>query len=112
MTDAAGYNIYNLSEKNVQNILNSYFGESGIEYGVIRVTIGGVDFSTHPYTYDDNPNDFNLTKFSLTDEDFKWKIPFVQSALRISKKQIKLFASAWTAPPWMKTNNNYKGNGN
>ncbi len=39
------------------------------------------------------------------------KIPFVQSALRLSKKQIKLFASAWTIPPWMKTNNDYKGNG-
>lgn len=26
-------------------------------------------------------------------------------------KELKLFASAWTAPPWMKTNNNWIGVG-
>ncbi len=89
-----------------------------------------------PYTYDDYPNDFDLNNFTLSNEDIKWKIPFVQNgiifyvfiqrnikyfliekkifnkiAMRISKKTLKMFASAWTAPPWMKTNNDYKGNG-
>ena len=78
---------------------------------MIRVTVGGVDFSMRQYTYDDVPNDFNLTQFQLGPEDIKWKIPFIQAALKTSKKNVKLFASAWTAPPWMKTNNDYKGNG-
>jgi glucosylceramidase len=52
-----------------------------------------------------------LTNFTLTNEDVKWKIPFVQKAIEISRKPLKMFASAWTAPPWMKTNNDYKGNG-
>jgi glucosylceramidase len=70
-----------------------------------------VDFSLRPYSYDDTPNDFDLKNFSFGQEDIKWKIPFCQAANAISKKTIKYFASAWTAPPWMKTNNNFSGNG-
>jgi glucosylceramidase len=47
--------------------------------------------------------------FELQPEDLKWKIPFVQSALSLSEKKISLFASAWTAPKWLKTNNDFKG---
>ena len=112
ITDAAGANIYNLSQKATQNILNSYFDPSGIEYGVLRVPLAGVDFSLRPYSYDDTINDLNLTKFALSYEDLKWKIPFAQAAIALSKnKKIKFFASAWTAPKWMKTNNDFKGNG-
>lgn len=44
-----------------------------------RVPIGGTDFSTRPYTYDDDVGDFggadaNLTKFALQSEDFKFKV--------------------------------------
>ncbi|CAF0930114.1 unnamed protein product [Brachionus calyciflorus] len=111
ITDSSGFNIYHLSPQSIDNLINSYFSKTGIEYNIIRVPVAGVDFSTRTYTYDDTPNDFNLTKFSLSQEDLEWKIPFIQSALKVSPKQIKLFASAWSAPPWMKTNNDYKGNG-
>ena len=111
MTDAAGSNIASLSKNSLANLLNSYFSSDGIEFNIIRVPLAGTDFSLREYSYDDNPNDFNLTKFSLSKEDTEWKIPFIQSALSISKKNISLFASAWTAAPWMKTNNDYKGNG-
>lgn len=100
MTDAAGFNIYSLSPDMVDKVVRSYFDPSGLEYGVIRVPLAGVDFSTHTYTYDDSPNDFNLTNFSLSMEDIKWKIPFVQAAIKASKKTLKMFGSAWTAPPW------------
>lgn len=42
-----------------------------------RVPIGGTDFSTRPYTYDDDVDsgvDANLTKFALQPEDFKFKV--------------------------------------
>lgn len=73
--------------------------------------MAGVDFSLRTYSYDDTPGDLNLTKFSLSYEDLNWKIPFVHSAIKLSKKKLKFFASAWTAPKWMKTNNDFKGNG-
>jgi glucosylceramidase len=103
--------VFQLSQKTVQNFMYSYFDPSGIEYNIIRVPIAGVDFSNRTYTYDDYPNDFDLTNFSLSYEDVNFKIPAIHNALKLSQKEIKLFASAWSAPPWMKTNNDYKGNG-
>lgn len=111
MTDASGYNIFSLSASTIQNLVNSYFSKDGIEYNIIRVPLAGVDFSTRTYSYDDFANDFNLSNFSLSKEDYEWKIPFIQYALKSSPKEVKLFASAWSAPPWMKTNKDYKGNG-
>ncbi|RNA28300.1 glucosylceramidase [Brachionus plicatilis] len=111
MTDASGFNIYSLSALTIQNLINSYFSKDGIEYNIIRVSVAGVDFSTRTYSYDDFAGDFNLSKFSLSKEDYEWKIPFIQSAIKTSPREVKLFASAWSAPPWMKTNNDYKGNG-
>ena len=84
---------------------------TGLEYNVLRVPVGGVDFSVRPYTYDDVADDFNLTQFALQVEDVKWKLPIIQTALNLTKKEIKFFASAWSAPAWMKTNNDIKGNG-
>ena len=103
--------VFQLSKATISNFLNSYFKNSGIEYNVIRVPLAGVDFSNRTYTYDETDGDFNLTNFSLSHEDFNYKIPLIQTALKLTSKQMKIFASAWTAPPWMKTNKDYKGNG-
>lgn len=46
----------------------------GIEYTLGRIPMASCDFSMHPYSYDDNSGDFNLTKFSLTQEDKKFKV--------------------------------------
>lgn len=46
----------------------------GIEFQLGRVPIGGSDFSTRPYSYDDHPNDDNLTMFALQPEDVHFKV--------------------------------------
>jgi hypothetical protein len=54
---------------------SSYFGPDGLEYNMMRVPIGGADFSTHPYTYNEYPlYDIHLTNFSLTNEDLFLKV--------------------------------------
>ena len=74
-TDAAGLNIKTLPENLQNRIISDYFSKSGIEYNLGRIPIGGSDFSTHAYSYDDNnKDDFDLLKFSLTEEDFKYKV--------------------------------------
>ena len=50
------------------------FSENGVEYSVVRTTIAGSDFSTRPYSYDDYEDDYNLTHFSLVDEDTKFRV--------------------------------------
>lgn len=57
------------------SILSSFHNSHlGIEYTLGRIPMASCDFSTHPYSYDDNNGDFNLTKFSLTQEDKKFKV--------------------------------------
>ncbi|CAL4125526.1 unnamed protein product, partial [Meganyctiphanes norvegica] len=113
-TDAAGLNIISLTPPMQDKLIRSYYSSEGLEYNLGRVPIGGTDFSTRPYTYDDltnNKTDKSLNNFSLANEDYQYKIPIVQAALKMSSTEVKLLASPWSAPAWMKDNQNLKGKG-
>ena len=73
-TDAAGINIAKLSKPLQDTLISNYFGQNGIGYSIGRIPIGGSDFSTRPYSYDDHPNDFTLDTFALQEEDYKFKV--------------------------------------
>uniref|UniRef100_A0A8C5PS06 Glucosylceramidase n=1 Tax=Leptobrachium leishanense TaxID=445787 RepID=A0A8C5PS06_9ANUR len=111
VTDSASLNILALTSGTQENLLKSYFSEEGSEYNILRVPMGGCDFSVRAYTYLDKAGDYKLDSFSLQEEDLKLKIPIIQKAKALSKRPISLFASPWTAPPWMKTNNATTGKG-
>ncbi|KAF0314616.1 Glucosylceramidase [Amphibalanus amphitrite] len=109
-TDAAGVNINSLSPEVQDQLLRAYFAEEGIRYKLGRVPIAGTDFSERPYSYDDNPGDESLEQFALTEEDFLLKIPHILAARELAP-DLQLFGSAWSAPAWMKTNNDFIGIG-
>jgi glucosylceramidase len=73
-TDAAGINIASLPLNMQQNVMKDYFAPNGLEYSMGRIPIGGCDFSTHPYSYDDHPGDINLTQFKSAKEDYLYKV--------------------------------------
>jgi glucosylceramidase len=82
---------------------------NGIGVSYLRVTVGSSDLNDHVYTYDDVPegqSDPMLDKFSL-DADKADVIPVLKQILAIDPK-MKLLASPWSAPAWMKTNGNAK----
>ncbi|CAG7817616.1 unnamed protein product [Allacma fusca] len=112
-TDAAGLNIRTLSPNTQENLIKSYFGPDGAEYTMGRVPIGGTDFSTRAYTYDDRGEepDTNLTHFALQPEDHELKIPYIKRAFELSEGKLELVASPWSAPVWMKTNDKLNGAG-
>jgi len=110
-TDAAGINIASLSTKTQENLISAYFGPTGIEYNTGRINMGGCDFSDRQYTYCDVPGDVNLTSFNLTHDDNIYKIPYIKMAKQKSRKELKLMASPWSAPAWMKSNNALNGMG-
>lgn len=59
----------------------------------------------HPYTYDDMPagrSDPQLAHFSIA-HDQAYILPALRQMLAINP-QTTLFATPWTAPPWMKAN--------
>ena len=85
-------------------------GEGSIGVSYLRVSIGASDLSESVFTYNDLPageTDVNLQKFNLS-KDLEHLIPLLKEILAINPK-IKILGSPWTAPLWMKTNNNSVG---
>ncbi|KZC06829.1 Glucosylceramidase [Dufourea novaeangliae] len=110
-TDSAGIQISKLSKPTQDQLIRAYFHpKSGSGYTLGRVPIGGTDFSTRPYTYDDEENDVSLEHFSLAKDDYDYKIPYIRKALEFNP-ELKLVSAAWSPPTWMKTNDKINGFG-
>jgi glucosylceramidase len=93
-------------------ILHELFATNGLSIGVsyLRISIGSSDLNDHVFSYDDmsqGETDPTLAKFSL-DPDRADVIPILKQILTINPK-IKILASPWSAPAWMKTNDDPKG---
>ncbi|XP_044265543.1 lysosomal acid glucosylceramidase-like [Tribolium madens] len=111
-TDSVGINIGSLDENVQKFLLQSYFSNDGIEYSLCRIPIGGTDYSTRAYTYDDGEEDPDLNNFALTEEDFKYKIPYMKQAMELrGEDKLRFLASPWMVPKWIKTNGKYDGLG-
>jgi glucosylceramidase len=87
-------------------ILRELYADDGNNIGssYIRVSVGASDMNDHVYSYDDIPageTDPTMAKFSL-DPDRADVIPVLKEILAINPK-IKILASPWSAPLWMKT---------
>jgi glucosylceramidase len=83
-------------------------GEGSIGVSYLRLTIGASDLNERVFTYDDVPQtDPEMTHFDLG-PDRADVIPVMKEILQLSPR-IKILASPWSAPRWMKTNNQSKG---
>ena len=107
-TQASAYLLNRLSAQNRDKILEAYFGESGARYSLTRTHMNSCDFSLGNYSYAPVPNDTALNHFSI-EEDLKYLIPLIKAAQAVSAEGFKIIASPWTAPPWMKDNNDWRG---
>ncbi|CAG7835904.1 unnamed protein product [Allacma fusca] len=108
-TDSTALNLAVLSKDLQRQILKAYYGKNGLEYNLGRTNMGSCDFSSRLYSYDDVEGDVSLDHFALVEED-NLKIRYIKEAQKLNP-DIKLFASPWTAPKWMKTNNQFFGQG-
>jgi glucosylceramidase len=93
-------------------ILKQIFARDGSDLGVsyLRISIGSSDLNSFVFSYDDlspGETDHELKKFDLK-QDRKDIIPVLKEILLISP-DIKILGSPWSAPAWMKTNNNVRG---
>lgn len=106
-TESSAYLLNKLSQKNRDLILKAYFSEEGANYSLCRTHMNSCDFSLNQYSYTPT-EDKELKDFSVK-EDMDDLIPMIKQAQAISKDGFKLFASPWTAPPWMKDNKEWVG---
>ena len=107
-TESSAYLLNKLSKKNRDTILKAYFAKDGARYSLTRTHMNSCDFSLSHYSYSPVAGDKNLEHFSI-EEDKDDLIPMIKDALAVSEDGFKLFASPWTASPWMKDNNNWIG---
>ncbi|PSN49705.1 hypothetical protein C0J52_05333 [Blattella germanica] len=98
LTDTVGMLLSQLKEETQDQLLRQYFSDEGLNYTFLRIPIAASDFSTHWYTYDDFGEGHSLSNFSLCEEDFKYKIPYIRKMENISSTRLKIIAVPWIAP--------------
>ncbi|WP_426583241.1 glycoside hydrolase family 30 beta sandwich domain-containing protein [Mucilaginibacter sp. R-33] len=98
---------------NQTNVLNELFGTANGQIGIsyIRISIGASDLSSSDFTYNQTAGDFNMNNFSISAEN-QDLLPILKKIIAINPS-IKIIATPWTAPTWMKVNttgnNGYTG---
>ena len=107
-TESSAYLLNKLSKKNRDTIIKAYFGKEGANYSLTRTHMNSCDFSLSQYSYSPVADDVNLEHFTIKD-DMDDLIPMIKDAMMASEDGFKIFASPWTAAPWMKDNNEWVG---
>ena len=107
-TDASAYLVHQMSPEQRQRIIEAYFAPAGANYSLTRTHMNSCDFSRFHYSYAEVEGDMELEHFSIA-QDLEFLFPMIQSAQAISKDGFQVIASPWTAPPWMKDNNDWVG---
>lgn len=99
LTESSGYNLKKVNPLMQNQILEDYFLESGLNYSFCRIPIGSCDFSLASYSYLKNSD---INTFSI-EPDEKYLIPMIKNILH-RKPSLKLLASPWSPPAFMKNN--------
>jgi len=107
-TESSAYLLNQLSAKNRDTIIQAYFSRDGANYSLNRTHMNSCDFSLTNYSYAPIAGDMELEHFSI-EEDKDDLIPMIKDAMAASQDGFKLFASPWTASPWMKDNKEWVG---
>lgn len=98
--------LQSLTEKNKQDVVKNLFDTiSGCRFTIFRMPIGANDYAVNWYSHDETPEDFEMKNFNL-DRDKQRLIPYIKLAKSFNPK-IEIWASPWSPPSWMKTNNHY-----
>ncbi|MEE4214567.1 MAG: glycoside hydrolase family 30 beta sandwich domain-containing protein [Bacteroidales bacterium] len=139
-TESSAFVLAHLDPEKRKEVMKKAFGEDGANFSLTRTHIGACDFCVEgKYSYLDKVGDVDLSSFSLdpdregfssakypgvVDENYDL-LPMIKEALEIknmqSDKELRIVASAWTAPYWMKDiedwyikgtpENNFQGTG-
>lgn len=94
------------------SLLTELFATDGKNIGIsyLRLSIGASDLDEKTFSYNDLPaekTDVELKHFGLG-YDKLYLIPVIKEILKINP-EIKFLGSPWSAPTWMKTNNDTRG---
>ncbi|CAK0818893.1 unnamed protein product, partial [Prorocentrum cordatum] len=101
-TDASVRNLGRASD--AQAAVEWMFSPEGMGYSLTRVHMASCDFCERSYTYVEPGGDLQCAAFGLAPEDGA-RMEWLRRAAAARGAPLKIVASPWTAPPWMKTRN-------
>jgi len=120
LTESSAYVLAHLGRTRREALLERCFGPQGARFTLTRTPIGACDFSVRGrFSYDDVPGDVALQHFSIAPDQRGFPgaqdptyalLPLIKDALT-REPRLKLVASPWTAPAWMKDNQDWYGKG-
>ncbi len=104
LTGGSAQAINSLDATAKANLLQELFGSASNSVGIsyLRISIGASDLNAEVFSYDDVAGDVNLEHFSL--EKDKELIALLKEIVAINPS-IKILATPWSPPAWMKDNN-------
>jgi O-glycosyl hydrolase len=109
LTQGSAEVIMGMNSTEQNNLLNDLYNPTtGLNANIVRISIAASDLSNSSYSYNETSGDTNMTNFSLAGPDATYLIPVIKKILIINPK-IKILATPWSAPRWMKTNNSWIG---
>lgn len=95
-----------LSDTDRESIMNELFSPGiGANFTICRMPVAANDFALNWYSYNETDGDFAMENFSI-ENDKNTLIPFIKNAKQYNP-DIKIWASPWSPPSWMKYNKNY-----
>lgn len=99
-----------VSEADRQRAIKLLFDKrDGAAFTWGRIPIGSSDYGMDRYSLAEMPDDFEMNSFSIA-RDEELLIPYIKAALAVNPN-LRMWASPWSPPPWMKTNNAFdRGN--
>lgn len=139
-TESSAFVLAHLDPDSRKDVMNKLFSAGGANFSLARTHIGACDFCVEgKYSYVDKEGDVKLESFNIipdyqgfssndypgiVDESYDL-LPMIKEAIDIKNSQadkdLRIVASAWTAPSWMKDiedwyisgspENNFQGTG-
>ncbi|NQV41868.1 MAG: glycosyl hydrolase [Candidatus Marinimicrobia bacterium] len=125
-TESSAFVLAHLEPQDRMEVMQKIYGEEGANFSLTRTHIGACDFSVEgKYSYAEKAGDTELESFSIQADSEGFAaadypgikdttydlLPMIQEALKIKQSQedseLRIIASAWTAPAWMKENEMY-----
>jgi len=94
--------LQHLSEEDRRQVFHSLFHPEGEQrFSICRLPIGASDYALEWYSHNETDGDLAMEHFSI-ERDRKYLIPYIKEALQYNP-DLKLFASPWSPPTWMKS---------
>lgn len=92
--------------KEREKVIKEFFDpNTGLKYNICRMPIGANDYSFTWYSLNETDGDFEMKNFNI-ERDKTILIPYIKEALKF-RPDLKIWASPWSPPTWMKTNKHY-----